>query len=72
MANPDDYILHENLPVLEVANSQELDMLLTDAQTARFILHRLSPRVAVLAPGYDAVLLARLRKLGHMPKVLER
>jgi len=72
MLELDKYILHENLPLLEVANPQELDVFLADARTARFIRRRLSPHVAVLAPGQDAALLARLRKLGHTPKVLER
>jgi hypothetical protein len=65
-------ILHENLPLLEVANPQELDVLLADARTAQFIRRRLSPHIAVIAPGQDAALLARLRKLGHTPKVVER
>jgi len=34
------------------------------------ILTRLSDRVAAVAPGQVDGLLARLRKLGHMPKVL--
>ena len=72
MSKLDTYILHENLPLLEVANPQELNVLLADARTARFIRRRLSPHVAVVAPGRDALLLARLRKLGHTPKVLER
>jgi hypothetical protein len=72
MSKLDTYILHENLPVLEVANPQELDVLLADKQAARFIGRRLSPHVAVIVPGQDAALLARLRKLGHTPKVLER
>ena len=72
MPEPDTPILHENIPLLEVANPQELEMLLADAQTARFIVRRLSARVAVIAPGQDAALLARLRKLGHTPKVVER
>ncbi len=72
MAKLGDYILHENLPLLEVANPQELDMLLADARMARFIRRRLSPHVAVIAPGQDAALLARLLKVGHTPKVLER
>lgn len=72
MTEPDTPILHENLSLLEVANAQELDLLLADAQTARFIMRRLSAHVAVVAPGQDVVLLARLRKLGHTPKVVER
>lgn len=64
-------ILHENLPVVEVAEGWLLDTLLADAQTAQYILTRLSDRVALVAPGQLDSLLARLRKLGHTPRVLE-
>lgn len=64
-------VLHENLPLLEVADSVLLDILLADAQVRRLILTRLSDRVAIVAPGQFDLLLARLRKLGHTPKVEE-
>jgi hypothetical protein len=64
-------VLHSNLTVIEVAEKITLDILLADAQTRRLILTRLSDRVAVVAPGQFTALLARLRKLGHTPKVLE-
>ena len=62
--------LHEHVPIIEVAEGWLLDVLLADAAAARCILTRLSERVAVVAPGQVDVLLARLRKLGHTPKVL--
>ena len=64
-------ILHENLPLIEVAESWLLDTMLADAGAARYIVTRLSDRVAIVAPGQLDTLLARLRKLGHTPKVLE-
>jgi len=64
-------ILHQNLPLLEVAEPWLLDTVLADAGAARWIVTRLSDRVAIVAPGQVDALLARLRKLGHTPKVLE-
>jgi hypothetical protein len=63
-------VLHDNLPIIEVAEGWLLDSLLTDAGAARAILTRLSDRVAIVAPGQFDALLARLRKLGYTPKVL--
>ena len=64
-------ILHENLPLLEVADGVLLDMIAADPQARKLILVRLSKRVAIVAPGGFDALLARLRKLGHTPKVVE-
>ena len=66
-----DTILHQNLPLIEVAEPWLLDSILADAAAARCVVIRLSDRVAVAAPGQMDALLARLRKLGHTPKVLE-
>jgi hypothetical protein len=63
--------LHQNLPLVEVAEPWLLDTILADASAARWIVTRLSDRVAIIAPGQIDVLLARLRKLGHTPKLLE-
>ena len=63
-------VLHENLPLIEVADHLLLDDLYADARAARCLLVRLSGTVAVVAPGKFDDLLARLRKLGHTPKVL--
>lgn len=62
--------LHENLPAIEVANRLILDTLLSDPRTASLILTRLDDRVAIVAPGQFDALLTRLRKLGHLPKLL--
>ena len=64
-------VLHENLALLEVADSVLLDILLADAQARRLIVTRLSDRVAIVAPGQFDTLFTRLRKLGHTPKVEE-
>ena len=66
-----EVILHQNLPLIEVAESWLLDATLADAGAARYIVTRLSDRVAIIAPGQLDLLLARLRKLGHTPKILE-
>jgi hypothetical protein len=63
-------ILHKDLPIIEVAEAWLLDSVLADTGASRFIITRLSDRVAVVAPGQFDALLARLRKLGHTPKVL--
>ena len=63
--------LHRNLPLVEVAEPWLLDTILADAGAARWIVTRLSDRVAIITPGQADALLARLRKLGHTPKVLE-
>ena len=64
-------VLHQHLPLVEVAESWMLDTMLADAAAARYIVTRLSDRVAIVAPGQLDLLLTRLRKLGHTPKVLE-
>jgi len=64
-------ILHENLPLIEVADSVLLDIIAADPQARKLILVRLSERTAIIAPGGFDALLARLRKLGHTPKVVE-
>ena len=64
-------ILHENLPLIEVSDPLTLNDLYADPHVAQFLLTRLGPTVAVVAPGQMEVLLARLLKLGHTPKVLE-
>jgi len=62
--------LHQNLPIIQVADGLLLDTLLADAQAAQCILTRLSDQTAIVSPGKFEVLLARLRRLGHLPKVL--
>ena len=63
--------LHQNLPILQVAEPFLLDILLADPTTAPYILARLSDRMAIVEPKHVDTLLARLFKLKHTPKVLE-
>jgi len=66
MSNP---IVHQNLPLIEVAEKYILDTLLADPVTGQYILTRLSDTVAVIWPAHAQTLLDRLRKQGHTPKV---
>ena len=63
--------LHENLPVIEVVDKVTLDMLFADTHASRYMAKRLSQTVAVVYPQQFDSLLARLRKLGHTPKVVD-
>ena len=63
-------ILHENLPIIEVAEAYILDMLIEDKVAAPMLLTRLSDQVAVVAPVKLDTLLARLLQLGYTPKVV--
>lgn len=63
-------IQHENLSMIEVSDAMLLDTIFADARAAQCLLTRLSDRVAVVAPNKMEELLARLRKLGHTPKVI--
>ena len=63
--------LHENLLLIEVADPLILDDLYADERAAQYLLTRLSDRAAVVAPGQFDALRSRLRKLGHLPKILE-
>lgn len=63
-------ILHENLPIIEVAEAYILDMLIEDKVAGSMLLTRLSDQVAVVAPAKLDTLLARLLQLGHTPKVV--
>ena len=69
MAKRNAPVMHHNLPVLEVAEPATLDQLLADPATGQFLLGRLSDSIAVVAPEQFDTLIARLRKLGHLPKV---
>lgn len=61
-------VCHRNLPILEVAEPRLLDELLLDRQVAGMVLTRLSDRVALIDPSQYNTLIARLRKIGHLPK----
>jgi len=62
-------LIHENIPTLEVTDAAALDHLLADNTVAAAVVRRLSPTVAVLDPGKVELVVTRLRKLGHLPKV---
>jgi hypothetical protein len=64
-------VLHENLPLIEVTDPRILDDLYADERASQYLLTRLSDRVAVVAPGQFEALRSRLRRLGHLPKILE-
>ena len=64
-------IVHENIPVIEVAEAVALDHLLSDATVADAVVQRLGPTMAVVDPAKVELLTARLIKLGHLPKVIE-
>lgn len=64
-------ILHESIPIVEVTDAYILDDLYADPRTAQFLLTRLAPTLAVVAPDQMDALLTRLIKQGHTPKVLE-
>lgn len=62
-------ILHDHLPLIVVAEAWLLDVLLADATTAGHLV-RLDDHVAAVAPTALEPLRARLRALGHTPKVV--
>ena len=64
--------LHANLPMIEVTEPWLLDAVLKDTQANRMIVVRLDERTALVVPGQYENLLARLRKIGHTPRTLER
>jgi hypothetical protein len=64
--------LHENISLIQLEDRISLDMILSDALASKYLLTRLSDTVAVVAPGRFDALLARLVRLGHTPKVLEK
>ena len=67
----DEPILHDNLTIIEVTDPLVLDALAADASAAALGLARLSQLVAAVHPRHCDALIARLRKLGHLPKVVD-
>ena len=65
-------VVHDNLPIIEVADAAVLEGLLADAAVSDAIVLRLAPTVAVIDPAKVDLLIARLKKLGHLPGVVER
>jgi hypothetical protein len=70
MPTPAAY-LHRNVSLLEVSDPAVLDGLFADRKTAEFLLARISDRVAVVDTARLDALYTRLRKLEHMPKVIQ-
>ncbi len=66
----DQPVLHQNLPLIETAEAALLDQVMADRTAAGQILLRLSDRVAVVDPAGANRLIARLRKLGHLPQIV--
>ncbi len=66
---PSQCLLHRNLPIIEVADPVLLEELMLDRQLSALILMRLSDRTALVDPGRFDAFVARLRKIGHLPKV---
>jgi hypothetical protein len=69
MAGPGP-VVHENLPLLETAEAVTLDQFFADATLGDGLVARLAPTVAVVDPAKLEAVLARLKKLGHLPKVV--
>ena len=67
----DKPILHENLPLIEVADPVTLDTLYADPRTEMYLLTRLSECVAVVAPASIGKLEQYLLKQGHTPRILK-
>jgi hypothetical protein len=61
--------VHINLPLLEVAEPWLLDTIMADPIAARMIVARISETIAAIIPGQADALLARMRKLGHTPRI---
>ncbi len=66
---PSQFLLHRNLPIIEVADARLLEELMLDRQVSAMVLARLSDRVALIDPSRFDALVTRLRKIGHLPKV---
>jgi hypothetical protein len=64
-------LIHDNVSLIETSEKLLLDGLFADPATRPFLLARLSDTVALVQPNQFDVLLARVKKQGHTPKVLE-
>jgi hypothetical protein len=63
-------VVHDNLPLLETEEAATLDEFLADAVLRDGLVARLSPTVAAVDPERLEAVVARLKKLGHLPKVI--
>ncbi len=70
--SPNWPILHRQLIVIEVAESEILDMLQADRRIAPFIVAKLSDSVALVAAGKASLVIKQLLKAGHTPKIIDK
>jgi hypothetical protein len=70
MPDPPVAVIHDHLPLLETADAADLDRLLADPTLADALVRRLTPTVAIIDPAKVAAVVARLKRLGHLPKVV--
>jgi hypothetical protein len=63
--------LHRNVSLLEVSDPAVLDQLFADRKTAEYLLARISDQVALVDGEELDALYTRLRKLEHMPKMVQ-
>jgi hypothetical protein len=63
-------VIHDHLSLIETADAVALEHLLADPTLTDAIVRRLSPTVAIIDPAKVTAVVARLKKLGHLPKVV--
>ncbi len=60
--------IHEGVSLLEVTEKIILDEIMLDPQASQLVLVRLSETAVAVDPGKYQALLARLKKIGIVPK----
>lgn len=65
------YKLHEGVALIEVADAMALTEIENDAVLRPYLGDRLTDCVIAVQPQALSEIVARLRSLGHMPRVLE-
>ena len=68
---PSEPILHWHVTLIEVSEPFLLEELKASKQVGSMILKLISNRMAVIAPGNEDLLLKKLLKAGHTPKVIK-
>ncbi len=58
-------------PSLKSPTRRVMEQLLADPAVADAVVLRLAPAIAVIDPAKVDILIARLKKLGHLPGVVE-
>jgi hypothetical protein len=64
--------LHRHIALVEVNAPAILDALEATAEWGQYRLRRLSDTVVAVQPGDVEVVAASLRRLGYLPRVIER